>query len=132
MNKEQAILSEKYTTCFMIDSNWGAGDNHLVKLEMLCAKYPDDEVIKKLYEHLKKYSKDYDQRANDPIIRKQHDERYRALHIEIPSIPIYTMEDLKAECVYRDEGKEEAEHYAKLIEEQYGKEYLEKLQYSLY
>lgn len=127
MNNEKALLSIKYLICSKIDGNWGAGDNHLIALEILQGIDPTDERVKSLYENLKKRSERYDERANNPETRKHREEQSKKLHERFPSIPNYSMEQLKPESVYRDEGKDEAEYYASQIKEKFGEEYLDKL-----
>jgi hypothetical protein len=84
-----------------IDGYWGAGDAHLTMLEMVCALDPEDQTLKALYERLKARSEGYTGKMG-----------YIA--------------EIKAECVYRDEGKEEANKYEAEIVQKYGREFFDK------
>lgn len=104
LDKEQALLVLKYMIVSRIDGYWGAGDAHLTMLEMLCALDPEDQTLKALYERLKARSDRYSG-PPDPVLSP-------------PGM-------VKAESVYRDEGKEEADKYAAEIVQRYGKEFFD-------
>jgi hypothetical protein len=101
MDKEQALLVLKHMIVAYIDGYWGAGDSHLTMLEMVCALDHEDQMLQALYERLKARSE-----------RCSAKEGYTA--------------EMKAESVYRDEGKEEADKYEAEIVQRYGKEFFDR------
>jgi hypothetical protein len=110
MEKEQALLALKYLIVGHIDGYWGAGDAHLTMLEMLCALDPEDQTLKALYESLKARS-----------------DRYIDRSTELPAdlLKQFSPAMIKAENIYRDEGKEEARKYEAEIVQRYGKEFFD-------
>jgi len=96
--REQALLLLKYVVVSRIDGYWGAGDAHLKALEVVTALDPEDTRLKALYERLKEESESYGGKDN-----------------------------YKAEYVYRDEGKEEAEVYLIKIKLEFGEDFANRL-----
>lgn len=109
MDKEQALLSLKYILCSKIDFNWGAGLVHINSIELLCGLDPNDEMLKTLLKRLKTRYEQIKQRYLDTDTYKQFGE------------------SMIVEATFRDEGKDEAEYYGKIIAKKYGKTYLEEL-----
>jgi len=103
LDKEKALLCLKWMIIEHIDGYWGAGDKHLFMLKLLMALDPDDDVIKELYDRIVK---------NKALIEKDSPNVKHEIYIE----------DL-----YRDEGKDEAKYYEKIIKEKYGEEFFDKL-----
>lgn len=96
--REQALLLLKYAVVSRIDGFWGAGDAHLKALEAVMALDPEDQILKLLYERL-----------------KQRSEAYGGA------------DSYKAESVYRDEGKQEADAYLIKIKLEFGEDFAQRL-----
>jgi hypothetical protein len=111
MDKEQALLSLKWMITNNIDGNWGAGDAHLIALEILHGLDPLDLNIHRLLTGLKDSSRRYDEETAQ-ITDEQKKKQYQ---------------EYKAESIYRDAGKIETDAYEKLIKERYGEQYFDQL-----
>jgi hypothetical protein len=103
-DKEKALLCLKWFITRFIDGSWGAGDTHLFMLRLLIALDPEDKVLRGLYERI--------------IEKVEMIER---------NTPNLVKDKIYAEDVYRDEGRDEAKYYAKIIKEKYGEEFFKRL-----
>jgi hypothetical protein len=109
-DREKALLCLKWMVTFYIDGYWGAGDAHLLMLQLLMSLDPEDDRIRKLYERLSNKSK-----------------MFRSDIGKTTKTGLKYEPKMYAEDVYRDEGKEEAHHYEQEIINRYGKEFFDKL-----